>query len=326
MSQEHLFASTHFKLESLTQGVYACIHKPGGGAFSNAGIIELGGRTLVVDAFQTRAAGCALRQAAEALFERPVDTVVLTHAHLDHWMGACAFEAGTAVFASQATRQSCLEWAPKVAEDFQNPSLWEEWLKGTQQQLQIEQDPRLRAELEHTLTLIGYIMAERTAFQPRTPDQVFEGTLSFQGSERTAELRSIGRGHSEDDAVLLLPQKGIAMLGDIGFFGTQPTSGLSDFDSYRQQLAFFLESDYSILVPGHGPVGGKDALALQLKYMDVMEDLVGSVAQRGGSYQEALQISLPDPFDHWLTGGMQIFERNVRTLFKHCGGDVPEEN
>jgi hypothetical protein len=39
-------ASPHFSLQPLAAGVYACIHQPGGGAYSNAGIIDLGERTL----------------------------------------------------------------------------------------------------------------------------------------------------------------------------------------------------------------------------------------------------------------------------------------
>jgi glyoxylase-like metal-dependent hydrolase (beta-lactamase superfamily II) len=38
--------------------------------------------------FRTLVAGRDLRQTAEALFERPVETIVLTHPHSDHWMGA----------------------------------------------------------------------------------------------------------------------------------------------------------------------------------------------------------------------------------------------
>ena len=91
MSNDNLLESNHFTLKSLTNGVYACIHKPGGAAYSNAGIIDLGDRTLVVDAFDTVAAGHDLLQTAEALFERSVDTILLTHPHSDHWKGACSF-------------------------------------------------------------------------------------------------------------------------------------------------------------------------------------------------------------------------------------------
>lgn len=75
---------------------------------------------------------------------------------------------------------------------------------------------------------------------------------------------------------------------------------------------------------GHGPVGNKDDIALELKYFDVMEDLIGNVA-RGGSLEEAMQITLPEPFDQWLPGVMARFEVNVRYLFARFGGEAPEE-
>ena len=141
---------------------------------------------------------------------------------------------------------------------------------------------------------------------------------------RTVELRSMGRGHSEDDAVLFLPQDGVVFIGDIGFFDQQPFFGFCDIDLYREQLHFFQESNYQVLVPGHGPVGSKEDIALQLKYFDVMEDLIGEAAHRGGSFEEAMKITLPEPFDEWLVGGMGRFEVNVRYLFGRFGGVVPE--
>ncbi len=317
--------SKHFTLKSLAKGVYACIHQPGGAAFSNAGIIDLGGRTLVVDTFHTRAASTDLRQTAEALFERPVETAILTHGHMDHWIGACAFDASTTLLASQTAHQLWLKWAPMILEDFQNPSLWEEMLHGAEQQLQTEQDERVRAGHEHNISFYRYIMAERAEFQPRTPDKTFEGTITFQGSERTVELRSLGRGHSEEDSALLLPQDGIAFIGDIGLFDMQPYMSACDLDGLRRQIRFFAESDFQTLVPGHGPVGSKDDLALQVRYMDVLENLVSQVVQKGGSFQEAKQIILPEPFDKWLMGGMDMFAGNVRTLFKRAGGEAPEQ-
>jgi cyclase len=88
-------ASQHFRVEELASGVYACIHKSGGGAYSNAGIVDLGDQTIVVDAFDTMIAGRALRQTAEALLGRPVDRLVLTHPHSDHWIGASEFDQMT---------------------------------------------------------------------------------------------------------------------------------------------------------------------------------------------------------------------------------------
>jgi glyoxylase-like metal-dependent hydrolase (beta-lactamase superfamily II) len=162
-------------------------------------------------------------------------------------------------------------------------------------------------------------------FQPRYADTCFEAVLTFHGTERKAELRSLGRGHSEDDSVLLLPQDGIAFIGDVGFFASQPFLGFCDIDLYREQLAFFQDGEFPVLVPGHGPVGDQEDIALQLRYMDIMEELLGEVVQNGRSFQEAMQIRLPEPFDSWLVSGMGRFEANVRYLFTHLGGEEPEE-
>jgi glyoxylase-like metal-dependent hydrolase (beta-lactamase superfamily II) len=323
MPNDHLPKSKHFTLKSLINGVYACIHKPTGAAYSNAGIIDLGDRTLLVDAFDTMVAGRDLRQTAEALLIRPVDTIILTHGHSDHWIGTSVFDANTTLLASETTRQVCLEWGAAIMEDIQNPSEWEEWLAETQDQLRTENDERVRVGLEKSIRRTRYALAEMAEFQPRYPDQTFEDNITFQGSTRKAELRSFGHGHSKDDAALLLPQDGIAFIGDIGFFATQPFLGHGDIDLHRKQLRFFQGADFQVLVPGHGRVGDRKDIALQLNYLDVMEDLVSKVVQRGDSLEKALQITLPDPFDKWLIGGMARFEVNVRYLFTHLGGDVP---
>ena len=325
MPKDNLLESKHFTLKTLANGAYACIHKPGGAAYSNAGIIDLGDRTLLVDAFDTLVAGRELRHTAEVLFKRPVDTIILTHAHSDHWIGASVFDASTTLISSETVRQVCLEWSAEIMKEFQNAAGMEEWLKETEEHLRTEEDERVRAGLEKSIARTRYAMAEMADFQPRYADQTFEGKVGFQGSKRSTELRSLGRGHSEDDAVLLLPQDRIAFIGDIGFFDTQPFLGFCDIDLYREQLRFFQDSDFQVLVPGHGPVGGKDDITLQLKYFDVMEDLVGEVMQRGGSFEEATQVTLPEPFEKWLIGGMERFKVNVGYLFARFGGEVPGE-
>jgi glyoxylase-like metal-dependent hydrolase (beta-lactamase superfamily II) len=135
----------------------------------------------------------------------------------------------------------------------------------------------------------------------------------------------MGRGHSEEDVVLLLPRDAIAFIGDIGFFDSQPFLGYCDIDGYRKQSQFFIDSDFRILVPGHGPVGGKEDLSLQLDYFDVMEELVGEVVEKGESFDEALNIKLPEPFLEWQLIGRERFKANVRYLYAHFGGEVPEE-
>ena len=130
MIKDTSLGSRHFSVELLADGVYACIHKPGGAAFSNAGIIDLGDRTILVDAFDTMLAGRDLRRVAETLLDRSVDTIALTHPHSDHWIGVSVFEESTAVLASKETRRVCLEWGAEILEGIQDTPEWEAWREG----------------------------------------------------------------------------------------------------------------------------------------------------------------------------------------------------
>jgi len=59
--------SKHFRLQRLVEDVYAAIHIDGGAAIGNAGIVDLGDRTLIYDTFNAPQAAEDLRTAAEAL-------------------------------------------------------------------------------------------------------------------------------------------------------------------------------------------------------------------------------------------------------------------
>lgn len=316
MSGSRNLKNKHFTLEPLGDGVWACIHKEGGAAHSNAGIIDLGDRTILVDAFDTLAAGTDLRKVSETLLNRPVDTILLTHCHSDHWVGASAFESSTTLLTTVATRRETLKWGRQMLKDFQNPSEWEEYIEDLEERLQTEKDERVRVGMEKSILRTRYTMAEMADFQPRYADETFEKQVILKGRERSVEVVDYGPGHSGDDIVALLPKDGIAFIGDIGFFEQQPFMGFCNLDKWRVQIQQILRSDYEILVPGHGPLGNKASLAQQLGYFDVMESLIGAVVEKGGTFKKALQINLPEPFSGWLMGSMGRYEVNVRYLYK----------
>jgi glyoxylase-like metal-dependent hydrolase (beta-lactamase superfamily II) len=326
MSTTDVFHSKHFEMHQLAEGVFAAIHKDGGAAYSNAGIIDLGDRTLVIDAFDTALAARDLRQISEELFSRPVEIFLLTHTHFDHWKGAYVFDENTTMYASEITRQETIEWVQGLLEDIKNPSEWIEYVQEMEDQLQNEGDERDRLSLERSIQRTRYFIDEMSEFTPRYADHTFTDSVSFKGSKRSVEFRSFGVGHSSDDAVLLLPQDGIAFIGDIGFFNLQPFMGVCNLDLWRQQLSKLQESEYRLFVPGHGTLGGRQEIDLQLAYFDVMEELIGKIVQEGGPLEDAMKIRLPEPFESWLMGSMERFKVNVQFLYKHLGGEIPEES
>ena len=85
--------SRHFRLERLADGVWAAINNTsqGGHAICNAGIIDLGDRTVVFDPFMNLDAAVELRRAAEQLTGRRATWVVNSHHPHDHIRGNPVF-------------------------------------------------------------------------------------------------------------------------------------------------------------------------------------------------------------------------------------------
>jgi hypothetical protein len=148
---ENLPASEHFQLEQLAGGVYAAIASPGGRAFSNSGIVDLGDQTLVFDAFETRAAAGDLKSAAEQLTGHPVSVVIISHCHADHWGGNQVFAPETSIITTHITRKempAAIGWLVQLKE---NPSESEQAIQETREQLEAEMDERQRASLSASI-------------------------------------------------------------------------------------------------------------------------------------------------------------------------------
>jgi len=308
-------SSEHFDLHHLTDGVFAAIATTQGAAYSNAGIIDLGDRTLVFDTFNTPMAARDLRLAVESLTGRQVSTIVISHVHSDHWMGNQVFSAHTTILSTTKIRAAMPEWGDELLEYKDDPTEVEEYLRESEGRLEKETDPRWRATLESSIRSTHFQLQSLPELVLRYPDLTFEGSLVFYGSQRKVELFSTGVGHSESDISLLLPDEKIAFIGDLGFFSTQPFLPYSQPEAWIKHMEMFGQTNYETYVPGHGTIGTNEDLALQRRYLDDLNDQVGAVIAAGGTREDALKIDLPAPFNGWLHGGMGRFEANVNFLY-----------
>jgi cyclase len=309
-------ASEHFELVALTEGVYAAIGIPGGAAYSNAGIVDLGDSTLVFDTFDTHIAGSDLRAAAETLSGRPVTYVINSHFHADHWLGNQVFSPTTPIVATHRTREIMPEWADYINGLKADPSELEQALREAESRLETQEDPDLRVAAESNVARIRYELAALPDLQIRLPSWTFDHDLTFHGAERRAELRSKGKGHTESDAYLILPDDGIMLMGDLGFFDCQPFLAYADPEAWKAQLIELEKFPVEVFVPGHGPVGGAEDLRLELEYIVALQESVTSVVEKEGTVEDALQHPLPKKFRKWQKQGMMRFEANVWSIFK----------
>ena len=309
--------SDHFEIQKLAEGVYAAIASQFGAAFSNSGIIDLGGLTLVFDTFETPKAAEDLRAVAETLTGRLPAYVINSHNHADHWFGNQAFAGQTTIISTHKTRDLMLVYLEELKNLKQNPSELNASLEENLRLLDTEEDPAKRASIEGYVARLKHSLESLPALELILPNQTFGSKIVFYGTQRSAELLALGSGHTSGDCFLALPEENIAFLGDLAFFQRQPYLEDCDFAAWKNILEEISQSKLETFVPGHGPVGKKADLRLLLQYLNAMEELVKHVKQAGGSLEDALSKHLPEPFGEWQHTGQHRFEDNVRFLFQH---------
>jgi glyoxylase-like metal-dependent hydrolase (beta-lactamase superfamily II) len=294
--------------------VYAAIATELGAGFSNAGLIDLGERTLVFDAFENPQPTEDLLKASIQLTGRKPTVVIISHWHPDHWGGLQVF-ADCAILATPATRQAMLPVAKEMEQEQRDPSRLEQELQATETRLATETDPRQRRALEISVNRQRYNLQTLQSIKPTLPNQTFDGKIVFHGTTRSVEVISTGKGHTESDCILQLPKERIAFIGDLGFFQQQPFMPYGFPPEWITLLNDMANGKAKIFVPGHGPVGRKADLLLEAQYIQAMENMIQQVIQRGSTVKDALRETLPPPFDVWQKLGHR-FEANVRSSFK----------
>ena len=74
-------------------------------------------------------------------------------------------------------------------------------------------------------------------------------------------------GHCPGLSALYLPERKLLFTGDLVFNGRMPWMGQADFHKWINNLDELLSWNADTVVPGHGPVGGKEILEAQRDFL-----------------------------------------------------------
>ncbi len=311
MNTDVLSSSRNFSLVEVAGGVYAAIASEYGAAVANAGLVDLGGRTLVFDTFLTPQAATDLRQAALQLFDRPVAYVINSHYHNDHIWGNQVF-AGEAALISSARTRDLITTAGK--EEFDGYSA------NTTSQLRHFQEQYRQADNEDGRQAAGFwmhyyqVLAEALpGLRVCLPNLTFEGSLELHGACYSARLQSFKGAHTGDDSVLYLPQAGVLFMSDLLFVGCHPYLADGDPLQLLNALQSLARLDAEVFVPGHGPPGTRADLDAMSAYVEHCLETAGALVQQSGDLDEViLRQSPPEPFRAWRYP--RFYHSNLRFL------------
>jgi cyclase len=310
---DQLPTSSHFRLQQLADGVYSAIHRRGGAAISNAGIVDLGDRTLIYDALFTPQAAEDLRDSAEVLTGRPVDMVINSHYHNDHIWGNQVFNPATDILSTVVTSDLIATRGYSELDSFRQHA--ETNLRSIQAQFDPAGDERTRDEQAFWLDYYQGFWEARPAVEIRLPNLTFTERMILYGPDHVVELIPHCGGHTESDTILHLPMDGIVFVSDLLFVGCHPYLGGGDPDRLLSCLDEIERLEARTIVPGHGPVGTPDDLALMRRYVKTLDGLAQSLIEDGAPEEEVDRVPVPAPFQEWLPD--QFFRVNLRFLYGH---------
>jgi cyclase len=302
--------SRNFTIEQIAPRVWVAIHNDNyGKAICNAGIIDLGDKTLVFDPFMTPSAAAELRDIAKKLTRKNVTIVVNSHHHTDHIRGNQVFLPNATIIGTNTTRHLIernepgeQEWEKKHA-----PTL----LKAIRKRM-VNASETERNEMPYWIGYYEGIIESTDQLFTALPDYTFDDSLWITGSKLEVKLVETRNGHTVSDAVLLIPSLGIAFMGDLLCTERHPWISDGDPEGWRNALKTLYEDTlYHTYLPGHGKVSGKGALKTLYDYFGDVQQLCNE-AQTDSAQAALMNQPIPMPYRSWYCG--RFYQPNLQYL------------
>lgn len=288
--------SPHFDLHQLAPGVFAAFAAADGYAVGNAGIIDLGDRTLVFDTCITPEAARDLKRAANALTGKRVAVVVNSHYHNDHIRGNQIFDDADLISTALTREMMDTKGRGELAQDIATSR---ERLAGNLREMETAARPRRIQDLKILAAIHRGIVESLNEVALVLSRTTFDSEMILHGTGRTARLLTFGGGHTESDALLYLPGEKILFIGDLIFVNHHPYLADGDPWNLKKILQRVRALDVQRFVAGHGPCGTWDDVRANEQYIDDVIYAAQNVIARGGRADDAQAIALPEAYAEW---------------------------
>ncbi|WP_044338803.1 MBL fold metallo-hydrolase [Rossellomorea aquimaris] len=285
-----------FSLCILSDGVYAAIAKQGQGAWSNAGIVDLGEELLIFDSFSTPSAGYELRKQAEEMTGKKVKYLINSHYHGDHVFGNQAF-AETMIISTSLTR-NWFEKKNKIVDLKTEIKETEDYLNKLEMQIKLTADRILKASLTNQYKEMSAILKDLPAMKLVLPTVLFKEKLVIQGAHRKVELHCLGGGHTPSDTFLYLPEEKVGFMGDLVTVDLHvPIYDPEEFSTILEKVKLL---DMETVVPGHGYPGGNELLCTMEKYLAFLIGKTKEAVKNNVPLEVYVSnLEIPDAYTVW---------------------------
>jgi cyclase len=273
-----------FEWVAIRPGVYASSNLETGG---NCLVVRGGDRCLLVDtkfpAFAPR-----IKRDAEALTGLAPTHVVNTHHHGDHSGGNQAFTGSTVVIAHE-------NGVPRVRAQFERNMSGVTGGGRTVDRAPEQFRASLMKDVESLLAKAdGFGAGDWVANTP-----VATSTTGLDLDGEWIAIRHFGRpSHTDNDLVIHLTSSNVIHTGDVVFSGLHPyfdaNGGASSADWIEtlSEIHDLCDADTAV-VPGHGPVGTREIVRNQQRYIEQLRESVQRGIDDGTPLDELRATTFP---------------------------------
>ena len=230
----------------------------------NVGVVECDGGLTVIDTRAHHAQARELKDDLRRISSLPVRWVVNTHHHWDHTFGNAEF-ADAAIWG----HARCAETLRETGD-------------------------RTRRELIDMLPDHASDFRE-VAITPPSFTITDHATVTFGG--RSLHLRHLGRGHTDNDVVVSVPDAGVTFTGDLVEEGAPPSFGDAFPLEWPHTVTALLGLMGDHAVPGHGAVVDRTFVASQRDDLAEVASLAAERRAAGMSPADAAAEGGPFPDD-----------------------------
>jgi len=293
-------------LHDLGNGVFAWLQPDGGWGWSNAGLICDHEESLLVDTLfdvpLTAAMLAAMRDAAPAAKE--IRTLVNTHANGDHCNGnGCCPHAD--IIASEAAALEMTHETPEMMLGFLKaaPTLGD-----------------MGAFFQQCFGKFDFA----SATSRRLPTTTFSGRMTRQVGDRLVELVQVGPAHTAGDVLVHVPSDRTVFTGDVLFIEGHPIMWAGPVAAWIAACDYILALDVETVVPGHGPVTGKNGVRAVRDYLGYIRDEARKRFDAGLTAADAARDINMSDYDSWGDG--ERIAVNVATLYREFAGSKEPGN
>ncbi|MGE5830990.1 MAG: MBL fold metallo-hydrolase [Micromonosporaceae bacterium] len=225
---------------------------------------------VVVDTLSTDAQAGELLAAVRGITPLPL-VLVNTHAHFDHCYGNAVLAddcPGGGIWAHEATATTLRERGESLQRE-----QYVEWLPT---------DPELAEGL--------------AAVSLRPPDRTVHTLSTMDIGGRALELRHFGRGHTDGDLVVSVPDADVLLAGDLIEQGAPPSFGDAYPLDWPETVAEMLQLTLptTVVVPGHGHPVDVDFVRAQHEELTTLAWLIRDGHADGAAIEA---VAAKAPFD-----------------------------